>query len=79
MAASLHGRRGIVKITPDRQASLAVSGQNLVGLAFAPGKSAVLATNSGVHRLAWGIAGPPHHSRSLGKLSGSFRGARLNG
>ena len=37
VAASLHGRRGIVKITPDRQASLAVSGQNLVGLAFAPG------------------------------------------
>ena len=36
VAASLHGRRGIVKITPDRKASLAVSGQNLVGLAFAP-------------------------------------------
>jgi sugar lactone lactonase YvrE len=57
VAASLHGRRGIVKITSDRKASLAVSGQNLVGLAFAPGKSAVLATNSGVHHLAWEIAG----------------------
>ena len=59
VAASLHGRRGIVKITPDRQASLAVSGQNLVGLAFAPGKAAVLATNSGLHHLDWGVAGRP--------------------
>ena len=57
VAASLHGRRGIVKITPDRKASLAVSGQNLVGLAFAPGKSVVLATNSGLYHLDWGIDG----------------------
>ncbi len=57
VAASLHGRRGIVKITPDAKASLAVSGQNLVGLAFAPSKSVVLATNSGLHHLAWDIAG----------------------
>lgn len=57
VAASLHGRRGIVKITPAGVASLAVSGQNLVGLAFAPGKSAVLATNSGLHHLAWDITG----------------------
>jgi len=57
VAASLHGRRGIVKITPDGVASLAVSGQNLVGLAFAAGKSAVLATNSGLHHLAWDISG----------------------
>ena len=57
VAASLHGRRGIVKITPDRQASLVVSGQNLVGLAFAPGKAVVLATNSGVLHLDWDIAG----------------------
>ncbi len=59
VAASLHGRRGIVRITPDRKPSLVVSGQNLVGIAFAPGKSAVLATNSGVHHLAWNIAGRP--------------------
>jgi len=59
VAASLHGRRGIVKITPDRKASLAVSGQNLVGIAFTPNKSAVLATNSELHQLDWGIAGRP--------------------
>ena len=57
VAASLNGRRGIVKITPAGVASLAVSGHNLVGLAFAPGKSAVLATNSGLHHLDWDISG----------------------
>jgi sugar lactone lactonase YvrE len=57
VAASLNGRRGIVKVTPDRAASLIVSGQNLVGLAFAPGRSVVLATTSGVHHLSWDIEG----------------------
>jgi sugar lactone lactonase YvrE len=57
VAASLNGRRGIVKITQDRQASLVVSGHNLVGLAFAKGASAILATTSGVHHLSWGIEG----------------------
>ena len=59
VAASLAGKRGIVRVTPDRQASLAVAGNGLVGLAFAPGKAAVLATASGVHHLAWGIQGKP--------------------
>jgi hypothetical protein len=59
VAASLSGKRGIVKITPDGKANLEVSGQNLVGLAFAPGKSAILATNNAVHRIAWGIQGRP--------------------
>jgi hypothetical protein len=57
VAASLNGRRGVVKITPRHEASLLVSGQNLVGLAFAPGGSVVLATTSGVHHLQWGIEG----------------------
>ncbi len=60
VAASLNGRRGIVKIAPDGKASLAIAGPNLVGLAFAPGGSVVLATNSGVHYLSWGV-----HGRSL--------------
>jgi len=59
VAASLRGKRGIVKITPDAHASLEVSGQGLVGLAFAPGGSAVLATNDAVHHLAWNIPGLP--------------------
>jgi sugar lactone lactonase YvrE len=57
VAASINGRRGIVKISQDRQASLAVSGHNLVGLAFGPARSVVLATTTGVHHLSWDIEG----------------------
>ena len=59
VAASLAGKRGIVKIAPDGTASLQVAGQGLVGLAFAPGKSAVLATTSAVHHISWNIQGLP--------------------
>src|SRR6267378_1123848 len=59
VAASLAGKRGIVKITPDAKASLEVSGHNLVGLAFAPGRSVVLATTGAVHHLSWNIQGQP--------------------
>jgi sugar lactone lactonase YvrE len=59
VAASLSGRRGIVKLTPDKKATLIAAGRDLVGLAFAPGKSAILATTDAVHRLAWGIQGLP--------------------
>ena len=53
------GKRGVVRLTPDAQPSLVVSGQGLVGLAFAPGRSAVLATNGAVHHIAWNIQGLP--------------------
>ncbi len=59
VAASLTGKRGIVKITPQGKANLEVAGQSLVGLAFAPGKSAVLATNNAVYNIGWNIAGLP--------------------
>ena len=59
VAASLSGKRGIVKITPEAKATLEVSGHNLVGLCFAPGKSAVLATTGAVHHLSWNIQGLP--------------------
>jgi sugar lactone lactonase YvrE len=59
VAASLSGKRGIVKITPAGQASLEVAGAGLVGLAFAPGRSAILATTNAVHHLAWNIQGLP--------------------
>ncbi len=57
VAASLRGQRGIVKISPRQEASLEVSGQGLVGLAFAPGRSVVLATGDAVSHLAWDIQG----------------------
>jgi len=59
VAASLAGKRGIVKIAPDAKAGLEVSGQGLVGLAFAPGKSAILATNNAVYHISWDIQGLP--------------------
>src|SRR6266851_3009502 len=57
VAASLSGTRGIVKIAPDGLANLEVAGQGLVGLAFAPGRSVILATTSSVHHLSWDIPG----------------------
>ena len=59
VAASLGGRRGIVKLTTEAEANLEVAGQGLVGLAFAPGRSAILATTSSVHHLSWDIQGLP--------------------
>ncbi|MBO0910476.1 MAG: IPT/TIG domain-containing protein [Acidobacteria bacterium] len=59
VAASLGGKRGIVKITPEGSASLAVAGSGLVGLAFAPGRSVLLATTNALHHLVWDIPGQP--------------------
>jgi sugar lactone lactonase YvrE len=59
VAASLQGRRGIIRLTPAGEPSLILSGSNLVGLAFAPDKSVFLATNNAVHHLVWGITGQP--------------------
>jgi sugar lactone lactonase YvrE len=57
VAASLHGQRGIVRITPSREASLAVSGNNLVGLAFVEDGCAVLATRDSLFHVALDIEG----------------------
>ena len=59
VAASLGGKRGIVRLAPDAQPSLVVAGPSLVGVAFAPGRSAVLATSNGVHHISWDIQGKP--------------------
>jgi sugar lactone lactonase YvrE len=57
VAASLAGKRGIVKITPDKQASLAIAGHELVGLAFTRTGGAVLVTKGSVFHLTWGVQG----------------------
>ena len=57
VAASLAGARGIVRVAPDGKARLEVSGLGMVGLAFAPGRSVILATASAVHHLSWNIQG----------------------
>jgi sugar lactone lactonase YvrE len=57
VAASWRGQRGIIRITPERQASLVISGVNLVGLAFDPNDALILATNSAAFFLPWSIPG----------------------
>jgi sugar lactone lactonase YvrE len=59
VAASLGGKRGIVKITPEKNASLVIAGQDLVGLAFTRTGGAVLVTRSSVFHLTWGVQGLP--------------------
>lgn len=57
VAASLHGQRGIIRITPDGRASVAVSGSNLVGLAFLEDGCCALATRDALYHVALDIVG----------------------
>lgn len=58
VAASLRGRRGIVRISPDGlSAEMFVAGMNLVGLAFSATGELVVATNDAVYSLPLGIEG----------------------
>ncbi|MEP6962244.1 MAG: IPT/TIG domain-containing protein [Acidobacteriota bacterium] len=59
VAASLAGRRGVVKITPDREAELFISGPSIVGVAFMPTKSMLLATNNALFRVDVNVQGRP--------------------
>ncbi len=57
VAACHRGRRGIVRISPQGDASLVLSGNNLVGLAFSPLGTAVLATSEAVYDVDLGVDG----------------------
>jgi hypothetical protein len=57
VAASLHGQRGIIRIDTHREATLAVSGNNLVGLAFLEDGCAALATRDALYHVALDIEG----------------------
>ena len=57
VAASLAGRRGVVRITPDQQAELFLSGPGIVGLAFTPSKALAVATTNALYRVDVGIKG----------------------
>ncbi len=59
VAGSHAGKRGIVRITVDKQASLAVSGNGIVGLAFTSTKGAVITTTNAVYYLNLGVEGMP--------------------
>jgi sugar lactone lactonase YvrE len=57
VAACLHGQRGIVRVAGDGTASLVLAGNNLVGIAFSPLGTAVLATNQAVYDVDLGVEG----------------------
>jgi len=56
-AASFRGRRGVARITSERETTLFLSGPSIVGLAFAPGKDMIVATSSALYRVHVGIEG----------------------
>jgi sugar lactone lactonase YvrE len=57
VAASLGGRRGVVRISQSGEAALAVAGSGIVGLAFVPGGNALVATATSVYEVALGVEG----------------------
>jgi sugar lactone lactonase YvrE len=57
VAASLRAHRGVVKITPSGDATLVLSGTNIVGIGFSPLGSTVLATNQAVYDVDLGVEG----------------------
>ena len=57
VAASMQGQRGLIRITPGGSAELVVAGYNLVGVAFSPLGTAVLATNDAVYDVNLGVEG----------------------
>ena len=59
VAASLGGRKGVVRITQDRAAELFLSGPGVVGLAFTPSRALVVATTNALFRVDVGIKGRP--------------------
>ena len=56
-AASYMGRKGVVRITPEREASLFVSGPGIVGLAFSPTRAMIVSTTNAIFRVDVGIRG----------------------
>ena len=59
VAASVSGRRGVVRIGQDRQAELFLSGPGIVGLAFTPSRALIVATTNALYRVDVGIKGRP--------------------
>jgi sugar lactone lactonase YvrE len=57
LAACLHGRCGIVRVTPAGEAALVVAGTNLVGIAFSPLGTAILTTNDAVYDVDLDVEG----------------------
>ena len=57
VAASLGGRKGVVRIAADRGAELFLSGPGIVGLAFTPSGAMAVASSNAIYRVDVGIKG----------------------
>jgi sugar lactone lactonase YvrE len=57
LAACLHGQRGLVCVTPQGEANLALAGANIVGVAFSPLGTTIIATNEAVFEVDLGVEG----------------------
>jgi sugar lactone lactonase YvrE len=59
ISASLGGRRGIVRISPEGRAEHVLNGPALVGLALLPSGRAIVAANTALFTLDWDVHGLP--------------------
>jgi hypothetical protein len=59
VASSLSGRKGVVRISPEKRADLFVSGPGIVGLAFSPSRAMIITTTNALYRVDVGIRGRP--------------------
>ena len=57
VAASLGGRKGVVRFGPDRKPELFLSGPGIVGMAFTPSRSMVVSTTNALYRVDVRIKG----------------------
>jgi sugar lactone lactonase YvrE len=57
VAASIAGRKGVVRIDPDKSADLFLSGPGIVGLAFMPSRAMAISTTNAIYRVDVGIKG----------------------
>jgi hypothetical protein len=63
VAACHAGHRGIVRITPQGQPEMVLSGSGIVGLALQPSGRAIVATTNAIFTLDWDIHGLPLHGQ----------------
>ena len=59
VAASLGGRRGIVRVNQAGRAEVVLSGGAIVGMALLPSGRAIVATSSAIFTLDWDVRGTP--------------------
>lgn len=57
LAASYQGRRGIFKITPDREISMLIAGNSIVGMCFGRNGKLYVATGNSVYVFEIGVSG----------------------